>query len=169
MPEARCAGECQGPLPSLSARHGRLRRNALSPHGVRLSIAPSAPLRSGYSSANRVLSGTSTGRYRCRTRGLWRRMLRSLSSSKGAGSTAVRVLSGSSPLACGTRHARRNAQALRQSRKSCCSYLSSAHHQRLEQPLYRVDGPSGVTQAAENHGRTISERDHRNPQRRARA
>src|ERR1700747_2118372 len=34
-------------------------------------------------------------------------------------------------------------------------------------PLYRVDGPSGFTQAAENHGRTISERHNRSPQRRA--
>src|SRR5229473_1346133 len=31
-------------------------------------------------------------------------------------------------------------------------------------PLYRVDGPSGFTQAAENHGRTISERHNRTPQ-----
>ena len=34
-------------------------------------------------------------------------------------------------------------------------------------PLYRVDGPSGFTQAAENHGRTISERHNRTPRWRA--
>ena len=34
-------------------------------------------------------------------------------------------------------------------------------------PLYRVDGPSGFTQAAENHGRTISERHNRTSRRRA--
>src|SRR5260370_6870938 len=33
-------------------------------------------------------------------------------------------------------------------------------------PFYRVDGPSGFTQAAENHGRTISERHNRTPRRR---
>jgi hypothetical protein len=47
-------------------------------------------------------------------------------------------------------------------------YQSSAN-QRWPQrgPLYRVDGPSGFTQAAENHGRTISERHNRTPRRRA--
>ena len=45
-----------GPLPLLP-RHGRLRRNALSLHGVRLSDAPGAPFLSGYSSANRALAG----------------------------------------------------------------------------------------------------------------
>src|SRR5580692_1596920 len=49
-----------GPLrtvASSSARHGWLRRNALSPHGVRLSGAPGAPFPIGYSSANRALAG----------------------------------------------------------------------------------------------------------------
>ena len=46
-----------GPLPHSSARHGRLRRNAVSPHGVRLSGAPGAPLWIGCSSANRALAG----------------------------------------------------------------------------------------------------------------
>ena len=41
----------------LSACHGRLRRNAVSPDGVRLSSAPGAPLRVGRSSANRTLTG----------------------------------------------------------------------------------------------------------------
>jgi hypothetical protein len=45
-----------GPLPLLP-RHGRLRRNAVSPHGVRLSGAPGAPLWIGCSSANRALAG----------------------------------------------------------------------------------------------------------------
>ena len=45
-----------GPLPLLP-RHGRLRRNAVSPHGVRLSGAPGAPLWNGCSSANRALAG----------------------------------------------------------------------------------------------------------------
>jgi hypothetical protein len=45
-----------GLLPLLP-RHGRLRRNAVSPHGVRLSGAPGAPLWNGCSSANRALAG----------------------------------------------------------------------------------------------------------------
>ena len=45
-----------GPLPLLP-RHGRLRRNAVSPHGVSLSGAPGAPLWIGCSSANRALAG----------------------------------------------------------------------------------------------------------------
>ena len=46
-----------GTVASSSARHGRLRRNAVSPHGVRLSGAPGAPLWNGCSSANRALTG----------------------------------------------------------------------------------------------------------------
>jgi hypothetical protein len=41
----------------LSACHGRVRRNAVSPDGVRLSGAPGAPLRVGCSSANRTQTG----------------------------------------------------------------------------------------------------------------
>ena len=47
----------EGPLPPHSACHGWLRRNAVSPHGVRLSGAPGAPLWIGCSSANRALAG----------------------------------------------------------------------------------------------------------------
>ena len=53
-------GTASGPLgtvASSSARHGRLRRNAVSPHGVRLSGAPGAPPWNGCSSANRALAG----------------------------------------------------------------------------------------------------------------
>jgi len=46
-----------GTVASSSARHGRLRRNAVSPHGVRLSDASGAPLWIGCSSANRALAG----------------------------------------------------------------------------------------------------------------
>ena len=46
-----------GTVASSSARHGRLRRNAVSPHGVRLSGAPGVPLFTGRSSANRALAG----------------------------------------------------------------------------------------------------------------
>jgi hypothetical protein len=53
---ARLLAGLLGPLPLLP-RHGRLRRNAVSPHGVRLSGAPGAPLWNGCSSANRALAG----------------------------------------------------------------------------------------------------------------
>jgi hypothetical protein len=46
-----------GTVASSSARHGWLRRNAVSPHGVRLSGAPGAPLWIGCSSASRALAG----------------------------------------------------------------------------------------------------------------
>lgn len=46
-----------GTVASSSARHGRLRRNAVSPHGVRLSGAPGAPLWIGCLLANRALAG----------------------------------------------------------------------------------------------------------------
>src|SRR5256885_3975838 len=61
-PEIMHAG-CPWPLAGLLGllpllpRHGRLRRNAVSPHGVRLSGAPGAPLWIGCSSANRALAG----------------------------------------------------------------------------------------------------------------
>jgi hypothetical protein len=45
-----------GLLPPLSVRHGRLRRNAVSPHGVRLSGAPDAPPMIGCLSANRAFA-----------------------------------------------------------------------------------------------------------------
>lgn len=52
VPEA-----ASGPLGTVasSARHGRLRRNAVSPLSVRLSDAPGGPLWIGCSSANRAL------------------------------------------------------------------------------------------------------------------
>jgi hypothetical protein len=62
LPGTECVG-ClgllagpMGPLPFLP-RHGWLRRNALSPHRVRLSGVPGAPLWTGCSSANRALAG----------------------------------------------------------------------------------------------------------------
>jgi hypothetical protein len=51
-------GEPHGTVASSSARHGWLRRNAVSPVGVRLSGAPGAPLLMGCSSANRVLASS---------------------------------------------------------------------------------------------------------------
>ena len=46
-----------GPLPPLPRDTDGLRGNAVSPHGVRLSGAPGAPLWIGCSSANRALAG----------------------------------------------------------------------------------------------------------------
>src|ERR1700724_1136776 len=55
MPEA--CWRAAWTVASSSARHGWLRRNAVSPHGVRLGGAPGAPLWIGCSSANRALAG----------------------------------------------------------------------------------------------------------------
>ena len=55
VPEA--ASGPLGTVASSSARHGRLRRNAVSPHGVRIGGASGAPLWIGCSSANRALAG----------------------------------------------------------------------------------------------------------------
>ena len=56
-PDAHAAGEPRRTVACLSVRHGWLRRNAVSPHGVRLSGAPGAPLRTVCSSVNRTLAG----------------------------------------------------------------------------------------------------------------
>jgi len=51
------AGEPHATVAFSSARHGWLRRNAVTPHGVRLSGAPGAQLCNGCSSANRAPAG----------------------------------------------------------------------------------------------------------------
>jgi hypothetical protein len=100
-----------------------------------------------------------------------------------ASGTAARALPGPSPKradtrlvgagacgnrGCGTRRRMEERKALRDS-WTFGGYQSSANQFWPQGgPLYRVDGPSGFTQAAENHGRTISERHNRTPQRRAR-
>src|ERR1700677_5006890 len=55
MPDA--AGEPLRAVASSSARHGWLRRNALSPDGVKIGGAPGALLWIGCSSANRAVAG----------------------------------------------------------------------------------------------------------------
>ena len=57
MPDGRGCWRASWDRCLLHARHGRLRRNAVSLHGVRLSGAPGAPLWIGCSSANRALAG----------------------------------------------------------------------------------------------------------------
>jgi hypothetical protein len=158
----------------LSARHGWLRRNALSPHGVSLGSAPGAPFGTGCSSANRALAGK-----------LQRDGIVAVPEVFDAGCLALsppgrgvraarpsRVLSDSSPWLAVHGDARRNAKRCG-NRENLAAHQCSAHQRWFKGPmvpkgpLYRVDGPSGFTQAAENHGRTISERHNRNPQRRA--
>jgi hypothetical protein len=141
-----------------SARHGRLRRNALSHEGVRLSSAPGAP------PLYRVLV-SKPGAIRILLRDgivtvpevFWRRKPRPLSDTKSGGPSGRPGTFRAHPP--GLRYTAAHGgmhKALRQSRISGCSHHSSAHQQRLQQLLYRVDGPSGFPQAAENHGRTIS-------------
>src|SRR5215475_4246393 len=100
-----------------------------------------------------------------------------------ASGTAARALPGPSPKLAdtrltgaglagtgraGTRRRMEEREALRDS-WTFGGYQSSANQfWPRGGPLYRVDGPSGFTQVAENHGRTISERHNRTPQRRAR-
>ena len=166
MPEA--PGGPRGTVAS-SFRHGWLRRNAVSPHGVRLSGAPGAPLWVGCSSANRALAGKL----------LWDGIVAvpevfgagcfALSPGrKGAGDPAVRALSDSISLDCGhtaTHGGTQRVAAIVDSwRQLTCSVN---HNSGPTGSLYRVDGPSGVPRRPRNHGRTISERHNRNPQRRA--
>jgi hypothetical protein len=184
VPEA-----ASGPLGTVapsSARHGRLRRNAVSPHGVRLSGAPGAPLCIGCSSANRALAGKL----------LWDGIVvvpkvfaagcpvlfsAEEHSADEHGQPGGSARSGD----VGERYSR---PGVPQPISLACGYIAThggtqgvagiVDIRRLSEqrestlaprgPLYRVDGPSGFTQAAENHGRTISERHNRTPQRRAR-
>ena len=171
-PEA--AGGPRGTVASSSARHGRLRRNAVSTHGVRLSGAPGAPLRIGCSSANSY--GTVLLPY---PRSLTQGALPS-SATKGAGCPARARDHGMRTSGAAVRALiRLISPGLRtdgETHGGTQSVAAIANIWRLtpaarinsgpEGPLYRVDGPRGLTQAAENHGRTISERHNRNPQRR---
>jgi len=165
MPEA--AGEPHGTVASCSARRGRLRRNAVSPHRVRLSSAPGAPLCNGCSSANRASAGKL----------LWDGII-AVPEVFGAGCLAlspVRRVRAARPSGRFPTHppglrthgdARRNANR-------CCNrpYLTavqSSAHQLW--PRCRCTGSTGLAgspRRPRNHGRTISERHNRNPQRRA--
>jgi hypothetical protein len=175
---SRPAGGPHGAV-AFSSRHGWLRRNALSPHRVRLSGAPGAPHWTGCSSANRALAGKL----------LWDGIVAVpevfdtgcsalfLDGERGQPSASAR--SGDA----GERH--RRPGALRLISQTCGHIATHGGTQALRKlwvfggcpssanqlwprggPLYRVDGPSGFTQAVENHGRTISERHIRTPQRR---
>jgi len=170
----------RGTVASSSARHGRLRRNAVSPHGVRLSGAPGAPLRIGCSSANRALVGKLLWDGIVAVPKVFDAGCPALFQYEGCG------LSGESARSwdAGERCSRPGTHptyppGLRtdgETHGGTQSVAAIANIWRLtpaalinsgpEGPLYRVDGPRGLTQAAENHGRTISERHNRNPQRR---
>ena len=83
-----------------------------------------------------------------------------------ASDTAAGALPDSSPKLADTQRRTEERKALRET-WIFGGYQSSANQLWPHRgPLYRVDGPSGFTQAAENHGRTISERHNRSPQRR---
>jgi hypothetical protein len=168
-----------GTVASSSARHGWLRRNALSPLGVKVGGAPGAPFWIGHSSANRALAGKllwdgivavpevfDTG---CSVPFLHEGRGEPGGSARSgdAGERdslpgALRLIS----LACGNRATHGGTQSV--AGNVDIRRLSEQRESTLAPrgPLYRVDGPSGFTQAAENHGRTISERHNRTPQRR---
>ena len=150
----RPAGEPHGTVATSSVLHGWLRRNAVSRHGVRLSGAPGAPLWIGCSSANRALAGKL----------LWDGIV-AVPEVFGAGCLAlspVRRVRAARPSGRFPTH----PPGLR-TRGNLAAAKATCINCGPEGLLYRVDGPSGFTQAAENHGRTISERHIRNPQRRA--
>jgi hypothetical protein len=181
MPGARGCWRASWDRCLLHARYGWLRRNAVSPHGVKLGGAPGASLRSGCSSANRALVGKfpwdgivavpkvfdagCLALFQREGRGQPGESARSWAASRpGRRPGVFRLIS----LVCvytathgGTQGVAAIADTWRLIR---AARINSAH----EGPLYRVDGPSGFTQAAENHGRTISERHNRNPRRRVR-
>ena len=178
VPEA--ASGSLGTVASSSARHGRLRRNAVSPHGVRLSGAPGAPLWIGCSPANRALVGKLLWGGTIAVPRVFAAGCPVLFSIEEHGQPGGNARSGDA----GERHSRPDAprpisltcgyMAMHGGRKALRGtwtfggYQSSANQLGPQGgPLYRVDGPSGFTQAAENHGRTISERHNRSPRRRA--
>ena len=122
----------------------------MSPHGVRLSGAPGAPLWIGCSSANRALAGKL----------LWDGIV-AVPEVFGAGCLALSWYEGCGrpgrpgafrliPLACrhtathgGTQGVAAIADIWRQEKSSANPTVAPRG------PLYRVDGPSGFTQAAE--------------------
>ena len=172
-------GGPHGTVASSSARHGWLRRNAVSPVGVRLGGAPGAPLLMGARRQTGCLPANSDGTvllpYPRSFRG-WAVLLSDGGSTVSlpggcdpgmrASGIAAWALSDSSPQLADTRQRTEERKALRQS-WIYGGYQSTANQLWPPGPGYRVDGPSGFTQVAENHGRTISERHNRTPRRRA--
>jgi hypothetical protein len=166
-PDAHAAGEPRRTVASLSVRHGWLRRNAVSPHGVRLSGAPGAPLRIGCWSENRALAGKFP-----------RDGIVVVPRVFDAGCSAILP---DEVRGQPDKSARTGDQGER-----CCRpcaprsiYLAFGHlaahggtrGDATSAPRGAAipgEGPSGFTQAAENHGRTISERHNRTPHRRVR-
>ena len=138
----------------------------MSPHGVRLSGAPGAPLWIGCSSANRALAGKL----------LWDGIV-AVPEVFGAGCLALSRYEGCGrpgrpgafrliPLACGHTATHGGTQDVAAIADIWRLTRAARINSGPEGPLYRVDGPSRFNQAAGNHGRTISERHNRDPQRR---
>jgi hypothetical protein len=179
VPEA--ASGPLGTVASSSVRHGRLRRNAVSPHGVRIGGASGASLWIGCSSANRALAGKLLWDGIVAVPRVFDSGCSVLFSVEERGQPGGSARSGDAgerdsrpgaprliPLACGHIATHGGTQGV-----AGIVDIRRLSEQRESTPaprgpLYRVDGPSGFTQAAENHGRTISERHNRTPRRRAR-
>ena len=169
-----------GTVASSSARHGRLRRNAVSPHGVRLSGAPGAPLWIGCSSANRALAGKLLWDGIVVVPKVFAAGCPVLFSAEEHGQPGGSARSGDAgeryrrpgaprpiSLACGhiaTHGGTQGVAGIVDIRR-----LSEQRESTLAPRGAAVPGhgPSGFAQAAGNHGRTISERHNRTPQRRA--
>jgi hypothetical protein len=166
-----------GTVASSSTRHGWLRRNAVSPLGVRLSGAPGAPLQTGCSPANRALAGKLLRDGIVSVPEVFDAGCSALSAGLERGQPGDRAQSGDA----GERHGYLGALRLislgcgRTATHGGTHSVAGIVDIRLSEqreptlapagPAYRVDGPSGFTRAAESHGRTISERHNRIPRR----
>ena len=147
----------------------------MSPHGVRLSGAPGAPLRIGCSSANRALAGTLQWDGIVAVPEVFDAGCSALFRYEGCGLPSGSARSWDAVERCSRPDAfpthlpglRAHGDA-RRNAKRCGNrgYRAARINFGPEGLLYPVDRPCGLTQAAENHGRTISERHNRNPRRR---
>jgi hypothetical protein len=174
-------GGPHGTVASSSAQHGRPQRNAVSPHGVRLSGAPGALLRIGRSSANRALVGKLQWDGIVAVPKVFDTGCLALFRDEGCGRSGESARSWDTGERCSRLGGfpahlpglRTHGDARRITRRCGNRGYLAANKSSANQPWPRGGctgsmGLAGFTRAAENHGRTISERHNRNPQRRVR-
>ena len=178
-PDAHAAGEPRRTVACLSVRHGWLRRNAVSPHGVRLSGAPGAPLRTVCSSVNRTLAGKLPRHGIVAVPRVFDAGCSAILPNEGRGQPGRSARTGDAGERCRRLGAPRPiylafGHLVAHGGTHSVAAIADIWRQEKEQresnsgprgAAVQVDGPSGFAQAAENHGRTISERHNRNPQR----
>jgi hypothetical protein len=152
-----------------SARHGRLRRNALSHEGVRLSSAPGAP------PLYRVLV-SKPGAIRILLRDgivivpevFWRRKPRPLSDTKSGGPSGRPGTFRLTPLACGTRRRTEECTKRCGNRGYLAAAITAAHiNSGFSSCCTRSTGLAGSPRRPRIMEGPLVERDNRDPQRRA--